>query len=236
MSIVVVPAGAVPGDFSQAVKGPDICDLWPAGGIPPAGWVGVSIQPLTNGAGSGPVTPDSHGQFLHLLVRFARPKRGLPDSYGQVDKAGKRREHITGYSPTGIPESNPIQVETDPGSYWIGTDAEIYFIGGTPGDRYEVTACAGTVRQEVERKKSIDLMEPPFVFSLTSIFAPEGGTFVNFPALPLYHQWLEVVQGFVKLAGVVIPLDASYGPGGRIPLNIPTLSVSTGIYRTGGSF
>ena len=223
--IVTVPAAALPRDYSSGatVGGPALCDLYAARGVGgPAAWVAVAITPV------GSVTLDSAGNGLHCLWKWATPEQRV---------AGKRREIL--FPPTGQDLQDEVVVESDPGWFWVGADAELRFCGGTPGDQYEVQVTAFATRIEMnalERRRAVDVFEPATELALTSVFivTTESG-WMSFPApLPQYHSHFEVVQGAARvvLGAGAAPLDASYGPGGRIPLSVPHIDVRTGIYRT----
>lgn len=222
--IVTVPAAAAPRDYTSGatVGGPALCDLYAVKGVGgPAAWVAVSITPV------GTVAPDGTGNALHCLWKWTTPEQRI---------AGKRREILV--PPTGQQLQDEIVAESDPGWFWVGTDAELRFCGGRPGDKYEVQVTAFATRIEMsarDRRQAVDVFEPATELALTSVFfvTTESG-WMQFPAPPQYHSHFEVVQGSARvvLGAGVVPLDASYGPGGRIPLSVPQIDVRTGIYRT----
>lgn len=235
MPTIVVAAGASPRNLSAVASGYDLCQASPDGtnSCPPSAWVNVVVWPI------GTVTPDSAGQLLHPAFRFAAPK---------TDE-GKRRAPqmlapLSNLPPTTAARTELI-VETDPGCYWIGTPADIIFMGGTPGDSYDVSIQFTCIKQKRDACTNVDVMEPAFRFALTSYFflLNEPGVYAPFPhPWPQYHTHFEVVQGSALIsigAGNQVPLDSSYGPAGKIPLNLVSnaaISVATGIYRTSGAF
>lgn len=244
MPMITVPAGAAPRLLTKVQGTVALCQLSPDGdaGCPPAGYVNVSILPWgtkVDGEGAA-VTPDAAGQFLHCLFSFSVPP---------ID-AGKRRatelnSPLPSLPPT-VAARTQLDVETDAGRYWIGSPCALGYVGGTPGDIYSVCVQFSCVKQVRDQCQNVDLMEPAFEFGLTSWFFTENGAFVQFPGsgilLPQYHTHFEATQGAARvvLAAGNVPLNASYGPSGRVPLTNRSTSagiqVSTGIYRTTGAF
>lgn len=230
---VVVPQNAAPGLLSVRADGPTLCDAGPDSRVlPPDAWVSVTIVPYP---GAPAPTPDSAGRMLHCLWRFARQDIGY----------GRRREAVEDYTPavasgTAPTQTDPIFLETDPGRYPIATGTNLYFIGGTPGDQYDVSVTVFVPRNETDPDAAIDVYEPPFEFGLTSYVisqnAQGGPIYVALPTPPLYHQFFQVVQGSAQVATLAgrIPLDVSYGREGRVPLTTP-IFVATGVFRTTGA-
>jgi hypothetical protein len=234
MSIVTVtPSGA-----TTPWKGPDLC----ASGADttnaktrPAAWINVSIQALgPNGAGG--CTPDAKGRMMHCLFRFSSPA---------MARRGKRRRPLGGMWPTGATVNSTLDVECDGGSpadplaFWIGTPCSLFWIGGTPGDQYEVEVSENVPRDQTEREKMIDVEEVPFVFQLTSYFfvTGEGSDWINFPTPPPYYDDFEVVQGAARLAGPggrFLPLDNNSAKP-RVRLSSPQIQIQPGIYNLLGA-
>lgn len=227
MARVIVPVDATPGNLLIRSAGPTVCDLGPSPESKRgAGRVEVVIVPDP----SNVVTPDARGQFLHCLWEFARPEF----------ERGRRRKNVPSWRPQGVRELDPIQVETDPGVFWVGTQASLWFLGGTPGDVYNVSVTQSTP-YDFPEDASVDTYEPGFSFTLTSIFEvpitnfnPDG--IIPFPAIPNYHYGFEVVGGQATVmfsALSVVPLN----PGVKVPATYASyLNVSTGVYRTYGGF
>ncbi len=201
-------------------------------GTKPAAWVAIAIKAI------GTCTPDEFGRMLHARVRFAIPG-------AQVN--GKRHRIVDTWTPPGVPVNSPIEVSLDHGTGWIGTKAAVYLVGGTNGDKYDVTISENIPRdvvgRDIERdgvdfRRVVDVYEDPFRFRLTSYFvvpSPEGGGrgYVPFPEPPPYHQWFQVISGRAKLA---MPDSAAIylRRGAVVPLSCPRISVSTGCYLTKG--
>lgn len=178
--------------------------------------------------------------MLHCLFRFARP----------TEARGKRREIAENFRPSSAtsdplaigPGMPPIDVECDGGKFWIGTRCSLFWRGGTVGDRYEVQITENVPRDETDPKRLIDIEEPAFIYSLTSYFYLPGNEdipvpFINFPTPLPYFQHFEVGQGAARIlmpTGGIIPIDASAGKAGRVPLSSPQIQVSTGFYRVLG--
>lgn len=219
MALVIVPPDAAPGDLIQSVGGPSTCDIGPSRENPSGGWVQVTITP----SGDSAVAPDASGRYLHCLWQFARARVAV----------GRRRENVASYQPIAAVPTGEIEVETDPGWFWVGSRASIRFLGGRPLDRYEVSVQESTPYDMIEQ---LDNFEPAFRFSLTSYFVVNGELpFAAFPAIPQYHSCFEVVAGQAQIflpSTDTIPLN----PGVRIPASMTGLQVSTGVYRTRGAF
>lgn len=220
MARVIVPQDATPGDLTQVVGGPTMCDIGPTRDNPGGGWVQVTIQPVGN------VATDAAGRFLHCLWTFARSRMAF----------GRRRELVPGYQPPGVKPSDAIQVETDPGWFWVGSGAMIGFLGGTPGDEYDVTVEAST---PYDTDIPLSAIEPPFRFSLTSYFVvpavePTPTGFAPFPAIPQYHSWFQVVAGAARVSNGTGTITLN--PGAKIPADVAGIQVSTGVFRTRGAF
>lgn len=227
--IITVPPQAAPGYYGPGgtVRLPALCDLYAAKGLPPSAWLAISVTPK---AGTT-VTPDASGRFLHCLFRWSQP----------VTMKGQRREILL--APDGQQQQQEIFVETDPGTYRVGSNAGVELLGGVPDDQYEVQITAFVTRREHTRAEveegyaAVDVFEPAAKIELTSVFFisdSDTGGWYDFPAAPQYHTYFEVVQGNsrIVLAAGNVPLDASYGPGGRVPLNMPRIQIQTGIYKT----
>ena len=179
--------------------------------------------------------------MMHCLFRFARPD----------EAKGKRREIAENFRPSsassvpievgqGMP---PIDIECDEGCFWVGTRCTLFWVGGTPNDIYEAQITENIPRDETNPSRLIDVEEPSFKFRLTSYFYLPGSVevpvpFKNFPTPPHYYQWFEVVQGAARIvmpgSGAFVPIDASAGKPGRVPLSCPQIEVSTGVYRVLG--
>src|SRR6185437_12555350 len=162
MAIVVVPDGASPGVYTgdATAGGPSLCDLYAVKGLPPSAWLAISIAPR---AGTT-VTPDAQGCFLHCLFKWSQP----------VELRGQRRQILL--PPQGQKMQQEVYVETDPGTYWVGSDAELRFLGGTPGDEYEVEITAYVIRHELdewEEERAVDLFEAPAGILFTSSASTE---------------------------------------------------------------
>jgi hypothetical protein len=218
MARVVVPAAQAPGNGIFA-KQLDLCDLWSTRDDAPEAWVTVQIAPF---AGTT-VTPDALGNYLHLLIEFPQP----------TARYGKRNEILAGFAPTSLGSANgPVQVETDPGTYFFGYSATAKLVGGTPGDVYEVTAWAQAVR-DIERTDDIDLYEPPsnnYVLTY-ALGAPPGAT--PFPRIAPYHSHIWIVEGSLTVGG--IPLTTGAGRAAKVPLQGAVLYTTAGLYQTGTS-
>jgi hypothetical protein len=193
----------------------DVCDLWPSNDLPPSAFVAISIQPI------GECQPDANGNLLHCLVEFAFPAA----EYGQ------RRQTIAPWAPSGQTPQDTIQIECDPGTFRIATDAQVKFLGGVEGDAYEVTATGFVSRDQMDPKRAIDVYEPTFDYELTYFFALDGGVL----AMPAWHQYVWVIQGSLLWTAAAIHLT-NYGPSARVPTSAAaSLGVTRGIYKTGGS-
>jgi hypothetical protein len=174
--------------------------------------------------------------MMHLLWRFARPPK----------QARKRREIVDVYAPEAAnPQGGtipPILVETDGGTFWVGTPATLFLVGGVTGDVYEVTITENVPRDlvaeahpEESTERIVDVYEEPFRFALTT-YVVAGGGFVSFPPATAYHQFFELGSGSAQLflpLGGTIPITTP-GYAGRVPLSGPPIQVSTGYYRTTG--
>jgi hypothetical protein len=208
------------GSAQLAAAAGALCDARPSQVLFPAAWVHVTIRP------AGPVTADLKGQFLHCRFVFAQP----PES------RSKRREYQKDFQPTpvnpGQEQGRPaIQVDCDPGVYWIGTSATLFLVGGTQGDVYEVTVTQSVTRAETRESHEIDLYEPPFEFWLTTHAAGAGPI-----APPEHHSLIRVVQGQISSGG----LNVGNGIGlasFTLPVPTNTILATTGptIFQTGGS-
>lgn len=230
MTRAVVPNGMVPGraGYRYAYRGPTLCDLSAnsKAGIPPAAWVLVVVTPaLDSDGGQLVVTADSAGRLLHPLWTFTRP----------TIERGKRMKNYPSWQPTGIDVDDPVLVETDPGEFWVGSDTYLSFVGGTPGDEYDVSVTFRTTRDEVDAERTIDVYEPAFEYTLTSAFKENG--FVNFPQAPDYHSGFNIAFGAaqVVVGGVgTVPLGNS--PLKKpLPLSLGRFQVQTGVYVTTGA-
>jgi hypothetical protein len=225
--LVTVPANADPADTGTAHSAITLCDLWPGVDIPPAAWVQVVIR---SPAEAGP-TPDAFGHVLHCLWRFARPSADF----------GKRRTILGNSAPRGLTGNEPIEVQSDDGTFWIGTEASLRFMGGVAGEVYDVSVTYVCPRDEQDPAAAIDVYEDPFRFELSSIFVVGANVpMVALPPAPLYHREFYVVQGAAQVivpggSGGIVPLDASYGLAGAISLSLGRIEVSTGIYKTRGT-
>ena len=222
MANVVVPQGMVPGPagYPYASKGPGLCDV---GTNPremlPAAWVEVKIEPALDVDGEPYlVTPDAYGRLLHCLWTFTRPTVGY----------GKRRQDYPGWQPDGVGDQEEVRVETDPGTFWVGGDAYVDFVGGTPGDVYVVSVEYDVPRGDVDPETAVDVYEPAFEFTLTSVFVVGGG-WVDLPKTPRYHTGVQIVSAPVQ---VVNGLGAI--PLGSAPLKRPA-PLNLGRYQVGGS-
>lgn len=242
MALIEVPTAMVPGQagYEQAAGGPTVCDIGPESrDVPPGGVVNVSITPVSAAAG-GPVQPDRFGRFMHCLWHFARPRI----------TRGKRRSVLGQYNPPNTKPQDPMMVETDPGSYWIGTPASLFFVGGNAGDKYDVVISYSTPKDAAERMHGVPLpsgqllqllqlqQEPSFAFGLTSLFVGSPlSPFTAFPPAPPFHTDFYVVQGTaqVVLPAGAIDLSVSYGPAASIPLNGGHIEYKFGIFRTTGA-
>ena len=216
-----VPAGATPRDTSTAVAWIDICDLWPEHGAPPCGRVTVRIVPV------GTVTPDAAGNLLHPLFEWAHPAVTI----------GKRRSAVKNAAPTGGQPQAPIQIETDPGDYFVSTEGRILLMGGVPGDEYEVTAGLTVIRDDRRRRGApgaeVDLLDPAFEYRLTTVFfnTSEDTAYFDLAASPLWHTDFYVAHGAAQL---VTPAGAisltNYGPAAKVPLNSGKFQINSGVF------
>lgn len=232
--LVEVPVGMTPTSFEKRLLGPDLCDLKAGPDLSPGAWVNLRIVPKP---GTTPM-PDAAGRYLHFLIRFARaPARML----------GKRRETIQHYAPsvgdqpTAQESGEPIWVEFDPpkGRVWVGSQSQLFLMGGTASDQYLVTAAGDVPRDESSPDRIVGTTsspEPPFDFELTSYFFSQNGGFADIPAPPEWHEYFYLVQGAaqVVIPAGVIPFSA-YGRENSVPTTAPGIQVATAIARTGGS-
>jgi hypothetical protein len=228
MAIVPVPDGNAPGVYTSRLSLATLCDIGPSReGKVGGGRVSVTIKPVD--AVGDPITMDAGGMPLHLLWEFAVPTIGL----------GRRRKNLPRWQPDDVRPIDPILVETDPGLFWVGSDAALYLVGGTPGDKYQVTATQWTP-YDFPEDAAIDVYEPPFDFRLTAIFDvpvtedhPDG--FVDLPYVPDYAWGLVVATGQAQVvlfpSGATVPLNPREKP---YPLSLGRIQVSTGVYQFAG--
>jgi hypothetical protein len=232
--LVTVPLGMTPTSFDKRLVGPDLCDLKAGPSLSPGAWVNLRI---VRKPGTTP-TPDAAGRYLHFLIKFARPPSRM---------LGKRRETIQGYAPsvgdqpTPQESGDPIWVEFDPPKrrVWVGSQSQLFLMGGVGGDEYLVTAAGDVPRDESNPANIVGTTsnpEPPFDFELTSFFFSEDTAFSSIPEPPEWHEYFYLVQGSgqVVVPGGPIPITA-YGRENSIPTTAPGIQVATAIARTGGS-
>lgn len=217
MTEILSPQNGSPGDLTQVTGAVPLCDLGPNpdNWIPPAAWVCVTIR------GIGDFKPDAAGRFLHCLFEFSHPRV----------TCCKRRSIVANWAPTDpkVKAQDPIQVECDPGTYWIGTPASLRFLGGRPGDKYDVSVTVDVTRDVQDPEKSVDTFEEPFRYQLTSALTVVGT--LALPTPPLWHTYFEIVDGTATVAGIPITT-----PGQRVPLNMgPIVLTRSGLYRTTGA-
>ena len=236
---VTVPKGMVPGraGYPFAFAGPSVCADGPnSSNLRPAAWVEVQVLPVDPTS----VTPDAAGRLLHCLWTFWRPKVGI----------GKRRATEPQWKPNGVPDQDPIRVETDPGWFWVGTKASLSFVGGTVGDEYLVSVTYATPRDmllpETEfemvrgslasgRIGAIDVYEDPFNVELSATFLdPPNGGFTDL-VVPDYHtHFVNLCGGVAQVTNGlgVIRLGTHTKP---IPLNLGQFQVQGGVFSTVGA-
>lgn len=221
MARVTVPTGALPGNLDRVFNVPAFCDIGPnnGGGIPNAAWVKVSIVP----ANPATVQVDSAGRLLHCLWTFARPTVGR----------GQRRQYAPSAQPNRgtapIDAQAPINVETDPGTFRIGTDFKLALCGGVPGDDYIYNITYYVTRDEVDPDRAIDVYEPPFKYTLTTLWNNSGGVFI----IPENHDKFKPIMGAVDIVNTLgtTRLDVPKW----VPLNLGQFNIaSAGIYQTKG--
>lgn len=230
MANVTVPRGMVPGraGYAFATAGPSPCDAGPdSAHLQPGAYIQVRVLQDVNAAGvPGACTPDAAGRLLHPLWKFVRPRQG---------RRGKRRQIYPNWPPAGLGSQYQVWVETDPGCYWIGTAASVFFVGGTPGDKYFVSVAYSTPRDDRDPDRAIDVYEKAFQFRLSSlIVSPDG--FTNFQAAPDWHTHFQIQAGpaqIVSPLGIVplgsTPLDKP------APLNLGLYQTKTGLFYTQGA-
>ena len=223
MALVVVPTGMVPGPagYRYAFQGSALCDVSANAhdGIPPAAWCEVTITPVH----PGEVTPDTSGRTLHCLWTFARPTVGR----------GKRRQFYPQWSPTANGPTDPIQVETDPGIFWVGSDASLAFVGGTVGEEYEVSVTYDVPRVETEYEDQIDVYEPAFKFRLTAVFAFGRYTSIT---VPPFHFGFEIISSPAQIVNAAGTISLGSVPLTRpVPLNLGSFQADDGAFATVGA-
>lgn len=201
-----------------------ICDVGSVAGTRDgsvSAWVQVCVVPV------GAATPDAWGRFLHVVVEFVQPQEWV----------GKRRRQ----APATSDGPGTLQVECDPGTYWIGTWARFWLTGGTPGDKYSVSMSTATMQQESDARlvrgdfpfQQVDVFEPACQFQLTQLStASDDQLAVPGPALNHSLLWLVQPGGGATWGGA--PLT-TVGWHNRVPLCAPVTTGRDTIYRTGGA-
>jgi hypothetical protein len=188
--IVKAPAVGVPG-IIVPILGPGPCTIASA-------LVVVSIRARPG------ATLDARGQYLHCRWEWPAaddPRRGLSPVRGISDTTGARQ---------------PIQIESDEGSFWVPASGKLELVGGTPGDEYEIEAFY------------YDRPAPPSlsVFSLTTTV--KAGAAPLPVEQPPWHTRLRVVVGSVVVDGITL----APGPD-SIPLSAVGMTANPGTkYRT----
>lgn len=222
MAEAIVVTGSLVGDETKAFPIGTLCDVSANSndGIPPSAWVEVVIVPENPVT----VTPDDAGHLLHCLWEFTRPTVGR----------GKRRQYYPNRLPTPVGHPldpvAPIRVETDPDTFYIGTDVSLSLVGGAVGDKYFYSVTYGVTRNETELERTIDVYEPAFQFELTTLVLEAGILFI-----PELHTHFSIVSGTaeVRNSAGVFRLDT---PGLWVPLNMGQFAMTAnGIYKTKGA-
>ena len=233
MPVQSVPQGATPGllNPSTLIQMDSICDVGSRAGSRDGSvgaWVNVTILPVGNAAGTGPVTPDAWGRFLHVCIQFVQPAQWR----------GKRRRGVPNWDVNSQP--NLMQVECDPGWFWIGTQARFCATGGVAGDRYNITMTEATMRQESDARLSrddppfyqVDLFEDACRYRLTSLSTSSGGLSA-LPGIADHHSLFRLVNGTATWGGA--RLDPGTAVSSKwVPTNAPITVGVNAIYQTGG--
>lgn len=233
MPVLVVPASAAPGLInSSTLQGLEaVCNVGSRAGTKDGSvdaWVQVTITPVGNAAGSGPVTPDAWGRFMHVCIEFTQPQSWR----------GKRRRQVPAFSYDAGPSS--MYVECDPGFFWIGSWAALFVTGGTVGDKYNVTMTTATAKQEADARCTdgeapyyqVDVMEPACEFQLTAISTAVDIN-VALPGFAEYHSRFRLVSGVGSWGGVALAARPG-SPVAWLPMGAPITTGPATVYQTGG--
>lgn len=188
--IVTVPANDVP-LLGVPILGPSPCNVASA-------LVVVTIRAQVG------ATLDAKGRYLHCRWEWSAaedPRRGLTPVRGITDTTGSRQ---------------PIQIESDEGSFWVPASAKLDLVGGTPGDTYQVEAFY------------YERVAPPSdaVFGLTTTVLAGAAPLPL--EVPPWHTRLRVVVGSAVVNGIT--LLPGHDP---IPLSAVGMTANPGTkYRT----
>lgn len=198
-----------PGVF---VPGPPNCDFG-AGFREAGGVLSIDIQPV------GAVTRDALGQLLHVVARFPALN---------VSGFGRHVQWALGWSDGS--QGKPIDIETDPGSYYFQVPVQIGFTGGTLGDIYTVAIIEGSHLPELEDARELRLLstDPPLLFEYALTTVCTGR---DIPiSVPLGHTDVWCVAGAPTYEGIVLPVSSH-----RLPTNAANIvCTSNSILKTGG--